>query len=649
MKRLIKALLAVTMIVCLALTVVACNTDPCKDGHEWNDGEVTKAATCTEKGEKTFKCKNCDETKTEDIAIDASAHKFDTATHKCVCGAIDPEYAVAQIGEVNYLTIAEALAAGGEIKLLKDVEITTGLTVTKEVSIALNGHNITVPAMAEGSAIDMFLVDTNGKLTISGEGNVTNNNVVGYIVYAQGTGEVTLEGGTFYTVDCTIVQVKNNAKAYVKGGSYSVKGEDQYGTTFMLNKMDADRATTVIEVTGGTFKGFNPADNAAEGEATNFVKSGFKSTSKTVGDDTVYTVEVCGHIATVDNVCSDCGYELTEAEVLDVLFSLKDDKPTAGTYKLSGLVTEVGFFNTQYNNIQVTIQVAGKSVLCYGLIGSEDCPLAADTLKEGQTITVSGHFVYIYNKFEFNANCQLLKVEYGQANINVEIENGATTLPKTATNCDTVEFTVTPDAGFRIDEVKVNGRIITAVEGKYSFNVLGDMKVAVIIVPESQKAAEEIVNFDFSNSEIKTEESKVQAYYQEWTAKLGDYSMLVDNFNNNKWGWNFIRAGHKEYTNKGTMQITLTESVSKIIVTVDNVNNDFMGNVTLNVKNAAGEIVETVVIEAKDVLAGHLTFRLSEPAANCTYELEFDTSTPSGKTNGYLQISSVAFYGYAEV
>ncbi len=138
------------------------------------------------------------------------------------------------------------------------------------------------------------------------------------------------------------------------------------------------------------------------------------------------------------------------------------------------------------------------------------------------------------------------------------------------------------------------------------------MKVAVIIVPESQKAAEEIVNFDFSNSEIKTEESKVQAYYQEWTAKLGDYSMLVDNFNNNKWGWNFIRAGHKEYTNKGTMQITLTESVSKIIVTVDNVNNDFMGNVTLNVKNAAGEIVETVVIEAKDVLAGHLTFRLSE-------------------------------------
>ena len=48
---------------------------PSKEGHDWNDGEVTKAANCTEKGVKTFKCKNCDETKTEEIAIDATNHK----------------------------------------------------------------------------------------------------------------------------------------------------------------------------------------------------------------------------------------------------------------------------------------------------------------------------------------------------------------------------------------------------------------------------------------------------------------------------------------------------------------------------------------------------------------------------------------------
>lgn len=40
-------------------------------GHAWNDGEVTKAATCTEKGEMTFKCtrEGCEATKTEEIKL----------------------------------------------------------------------------------------------------------------------------------------------------------------------------------------------------------------------------------------------------------------------------------------------------------------------------------------------------------------------------------------------------------------------------------------------------------------------------------------------------------------------------------------------------------------------------------------------------
>lgn len=44
-------------------------------GHSWNDGEVTKAPTCTEKGVKTFTCKrgNCGETKTEEIPATGSS------------------------------------------------------------------------------------------------------------------------------------------------------------------------------------------------------------------------------------------------------------------------------------------------------------------------------------------------------------------------------------------------------------------------------------------------------------------------------------------------------------------------------------------------------------------------------------------------
>ena len=53
-------------------------------GHQWNDGEITTAPTCTEKGVKTYTCSVCDETKTE--AIDATGHTpVDVAAKDATC------------------------------------------------------------------------------------------------------------------------------------------------------------------------------------------------------------------------------------------------------------------------------------------------------------------------------------------------------------------------------------------------------------------------------------------------------------------------------------------------------------------------------------------------------------------------------------
>ena len=59
--------------------------------HVWNDGVVTKAANCTEPGEKLYTCDACGETKTEAIDIDPSAHAWgqwtsvDNSNHNRVC------------------------------------------------------------------------------------------------------------------------------------------------------------------------------------------------------------------------------------------------------------------------------------------------------------------------------------------------------------------------------------------------------------------------------------------------------------------------------------------------------------------------------------------------------------------------------------
>ena len=60
--------------------------DTCgKAGHTWDEGEETKAPTCTEAGEKTYKCivEGCDATKTAEIP--ATGHNYENG--ECtVCG-----------------------------------------------------------------------------------------------------------------------------------------------------------------------------------------------------------------------------------------------------------------------------------------------------------------------------------------------------------------------------------------------------------------------------------------------------------------------------------------------------------------------------------------------------------------------------------
>ena len=58
-------------------------------GHKWNEGEVTTSATCTEDGVRTYTCLNCGETKTETIA--ATGHNY--VNGECtVCGEEEPVY-----------------------------------------------------------------------------------------------------------------------------------------------------------------------------------------------------------------------------------------------------------------------------------------------------------------------------------------------------------------------------------------------------------------------------------------------------------------------------------------------------------------------------------------------------------------------------
>ena len=67
-------IIALTLILILA-SFISCENNTHE--HTWDKGTVTKAATCTEKGVKTYTCTVCKETKTEDIAINPENHTWD--------------------------------------------------------------------------------------------------------------------------------------------------------------------------------------------------------------------------------------------------------------------------------------------------------------------------------------------------------------------------------------------------------------------------------------------------------------------------------------------------------------------------------------------------------------------------------------------
>lgn len=199
---------------------------------------------------------------------------------------------VAAIGNVNYdtlgqaITAAQATAGGATITLLKSVETSSYYEVKGEnpVTIDLNGFNIT------GSGISgLFYVTASGDLTITGEGTVTavEDNSAAMAVWVRSpNAKVTLAGGT-YTQQISNTGDTHFDLIYVERGTAEITGGkyEAYTPEWTLNCKDEHYKSgeAKITVTGGTFVGFDPANNLAEGTGTAFTAPGYASVANADG------------------------------------------------------------------------------------------------------------------------------------------------------------------------------------------------------------------------------------------------------------------------------------------------------------------------------------------------------------------------------
>ena len=167
---------------------------------------------------------------------------------------------------------------GDTIKLLADIDLSQTITVNKTITLNMNGKKLyNTSDLWDKPTTDnnwsLISVRGSGNLTITGNGTFAAKENDCYAVDVQESATVTIKNGTFIGNIHAVYVFAGTAN--VEGGTYSVQQkypDSAKGDEFVLNCYDANRAngTARINVTGGTFKNFNPADNKAEGEGNNF-------------------------------------------------------------------------------------------------------------------------------------------------------------------------------------------------------------------------------------------------------------------------------------------------------------------------------------------------------------------------------------------
>lgn len=211
----------------------------------------------------------------------------------------EPDNDIDIVNVKNVESLKALVATGGSAKLVDDIEINYPLVLSgnTDVVIDLNGHSIVNKTQVNGNYTVVFNVTGNSHLTINGEGEVKaleeTSDVDGYrmAVWAYDDAVVDINGGYFYNKQLNpetsnLIYVMDRAVVNVAGGKFETAMLNAQGTSLLLNMQDASRATAKINITGGQFVDFDPADCVSEGPHTNFVADGYVS----VKNGNVWTV-----------------------------------------------------------------------------------------------------------------------------------------------------------------------------------------------------------------------------------------------------------------------------------------------------------------------------------------------------------------------
>lgn len=211
-----------------------------------------------------------------------------------------PENTLA-VNTTEDVRVLEKAISGENAVLDKDVVITkapdtvaSSLSIKEPTTLNLNAMIKTPDNMGNNlSNFTALIVDADTTVNANANGGIDTGINGGYGINVRNGAKLTINGGYYYGGG-TAVQVQKG-ELTINGGIFAVEAfGEPYGYNFLLNCIDKayKNGTAKIIVKGGIFKNFNPADNTAEGEHTNFVADDYTVVSMKDDDseDTFYVV-----------------------------------------------------------------------------------------------------------------------------------------------------------------------------------------------------------------------------------------------------------------------------------------------------------------------------------------------------------------------
>ena len=312
--------------------------------------------------------------------------------------------------EVAYVATAEDLVAalngGSSVVLEQNLVVSSEMHIVipegKTVTLNLNGKTIsnTEDIWSEAKKeYQMLNVDGAGTLVLTGKGKIDAKENDCYCINVRGGAHLIIENGT-YVGNASAIQVDEGV-CEIKGGTFDLKQLWKGDYTYMLNCIDANykNGKAKFIVTGGTFVGFNPADNKAEGVGTNFVADGYGAIRTTYQGKEAWKVVKLTEVTSLEDIKNaKAGSNIAVNNTITMTDPMMGYNGNLNLFLNEG--GEIALDNSHKQALSETIFVS-KTLNVYGNGGKVTAPAyttygngASAFLVQGGTLNIYGNGTY---------------------------------------------------------------------------------------------------------------------------------------------------------------------------------------------------------------------------------------------------------------